>query len=432
MFTKRESAKKRHPQKAPAKHGVFCYNQDILMTRKSGNKEAKMQEALTRGVEDAIERAHLEAALRSGRKLRVKLGIDPTAANLHLGHAVVLGKLRQFQDLGHKAVLIIGDFTATIGDPSGRSEARAQLTPAQVEKNMQKYLAQASKVIDLKKAEVRHNSEWHAKQGGLLALLELTKAATVQQVLKRQDFAARLKEDKDITLLETLYPLLQGYDSVAVKADVELGGTDQLLNVLMGRKVQRHYKVPEQDILTVSLMEGLDGSKKMSKSVGNVVDMLDEPEDMFGKIMTLPDALIIRWFTLGTVLPVEEIKKFERDLASGKNPKGTKERLAFEIVKRYHGEKPARSAAEKFEKVFAKKDLSGAEVPELKVKKGMNVVDLVMASGVAASKSEARRLVGQGAVSLDDKAIKDWNMEVDVSGGEILKVGKRHFFRMKI
>ena len=401
------------------------------MAKESEDKESRIQELLTRGVEDVIERPHLESALRSGRKLRVKLGIDPTAANLHLGHAVVLGKLRQFQELGHKAVLIIGDFTATIGDPSGRVEAREPLTAAQVKENMRKYLLQAGKVIDLKHVEVRRNSEWHVKKG-LAAILELASVATVQQVLKRQDFAVRISEDRDITLMETLYPLLQGYDSVAVRSDVELGGTDQLLNVLMGRKVQRHYKIPEQDILTVSLMEGLDGSKKMSKSVGNTVNLLDSPEDMFGKTMSLPDALIVRWLTLATDVPLEKVAEYEHRLKEGINPKIIKGDLAARIVRRYYGDKAAVNSAQEWENVFSKKDLSAAEFPEIKLPKSAGTMMVVMTSGVVTSKGEARRLIEQGAVSVDGKVQKDWNAKINFSGGEIVKIGKRHFFKVKI
>jgi tyrosyl-tRNA synthetase len=261
--------------------------------------------------------------------------------------------------------------------------------------------------------------------------LELTAVATVQQVLKRQDFAKRIAEDRDITLLETLYPLLQGYDSVAVKSDVELGGTDQLLNVLMGRKVQRHYRVPEQDVLTVSLLEGLDGTKKMSKSIGNTVNIFDSPEEMFGKVMTLPDALVVRWFTLATDMSMEEVAGYERDLKKGTNPKLIKSKLALEIAKRYHGSKAALAAQENFENLFAKKDLAVADMPELKISGKMTALDLVMKSGVAASRGDARRLIEQGAVSVDGEARKDAQEKPALKTGTVVKIGKKNFFRIK-
>ena len=237
------------------------------------NKQELKKEILTRGVDEVIERKHLENALSSGKTLRVKLGIDPTSPDLHLGHAVVLRKLRYFQDLGHKAVLIIGDFTGMIGDPSGKSKARIPLTEKEVKTNMKEYLSQASKIIDVKKVEVRYNSEWLGES--VKNILELAKAGTVQQVMQREDFRERI--EKGLTILETLYPLLQGYDSVKVRADVELGGTDQRLNLLMGRQVQRYFGMKEQDILTVPLIEGTDGVKKMSKSEGNYIGLRDKP-----------------------------------------------------------------------------------------------------------------------------------------------------------
>lgn len=389
----------------------------------AASKEQSISELLTLGVDQVIEREHLEAALKSGRELRVKLGIDPTSPNLHLGHAVPLWKLRAFQDLGHKAVLIIGDFTARVGDPSGREDARKPLSEADIKQNMQEYLAQAGRILDLDKAEVRHNSEWLANLG-LNDITKLLGAATAAQILKREDFAKRLANDSDITMFEAFYPLLQGYDSVAVKADVELGGQDQLLNLIMGRKVQRHYKMAEQDILTTPLLVGLDGKKKMSKSLGNVIGLTDSPDDMFGKVMSLPDKLMNDYFALAAGLPP--------DTGSDLSPRERKELLAKKIVVRYHGEKTAEEMARKWTSIFSKREINADDLPILKVPEKISALDLVMLTGVPESKSEARRLLEQGGAYIDDKKI-ELNASDDVSlhGGEILKVGKKSFFRIE-
>ncbi len=393
--------------------------------------EQKIEHLLTRNVEKVIERGHLAAALRSGKKLRVKLGIDPTSPDLHLGHAVVLWKLREFQELDHTIVLIIGDFTAQVGDPSGRSEARKVLSKKEIATNQKKYVAHAGTILDIKKVEIRHNSEWFATEG-MEKLIQLASAGSMQQVLRRADFRKRLRADQDVTLLEVMYPLLQGYDSVKVEADVELGGTDQLFNLLMGRRVQRHFGMGEQDIMTTSLLEGLDGVKKMSKSLGNYISLDEKPAEMFGKIMSVPDSLIVRYFTLATEVPEPEIKEFERQLANRKvNPKKVKERLASEIVKRYHGEKAAEKAAEKFTTLFSKKEIRGADMPGLEVGE-MSLVDVVLKTGIVRSKSEARRLIAQGGVHIDGKSLKDPQAAPSFSGGETIKIGKRHFFRAKV
>ena len=387
----------------------------------AASKEQLINELITLGVVEVIEREHLEAALKSGKELRVKLGIDPTSPDLHLGHAVPLWKLRAFQDLGHKAVLIIGDFTARVGDPSGREDARKPLSEAEIKNNMQEYLAQAGRILDLDKAEVRYNSEWLANLG-LNDVTKLLGAATAAQILKREDFAKRLASDSDITMFEAFYPLLQGYDSVAVKADVELGGNDQLLNLIMGRKVQRHYGMAEQDILTTPLLMGLDGKKKMSKSLGNVIGLTDVPEDMFGKVMSLGDELMNDYFVLAAGLPA--------DTGSELSPRDRKELLGKKIVVRYHGEKIAEESAEKWNKIFSKKEINAEEIPTLKVPEKISALDLVMLTGVVESKSEARRLLEQGGVYVNDKKIELPATEtLEFRGGEILKIGKKNFFK---
>lgn len=391
------------------------------------NREQKIKELLTRNVERVIEHTHLEAALKSKKKLRVKLGIDPTSPDLHLGHAVVLSKLREFQDLGHKAVLIIGDFTARIGDPAGRAQARKPLSEKEITANMKAYLAQAAKIIDIKKAEIHHNSEWFMKNG-VNGLFALTGAGTVHQMLEREDFRNRIEAGGDITVTELMYPLLQGYDSVAIRADIELGGHDQFLNLLAGRKVQRHFGVPEQDVLTVPLLEGLDGERKMSKSFGNYIGLTEPANDMFGKTMSVPDALVTRYFLFATDCSEKEIWDFQQTL----KPKELKEMLAFEIVKRYHGEKAARAAKEHFEKLFSRKEMP-SDLPELKLKsKKITALDIVVASGVATSKGDARRLIEQGGFSCAGNVVKNPQAELSLKGGEALKIGKKHFFKVII
>ncbi len=380
--------------------------------------EQKIMSVLTRGVEDVIVREHLESALRSGKKLRVKFGIDPTSPDIHLGHTVVLRKLRQFQDLGHKIVLIIGDFTARIGDPSGRTETRKTLTVQEVKQNEKTYLKQASKIIDVKKTEVHHNSEWHEKKG-LSALLMLAQTATVQQVLKRDDFEKRLGAGTDIALLELLYPLLQGYDSVAIRADVELGGTDQTFNMLMGRRVQRAFNMSEQDVLTVPIIEGLDGVKKMSKSIGNYVGLTEAPEIMFGKIMSIPDSLVPKYFTLLTFL----------DAPENFGPYESKMLLAETITALYHGEKKALEAREEFVRVFSKKQ-TPQEMPLLHHRGQLiTLLDLVC-SATEGSKSDARRLIDQRAVEINEVLKTDVTELLSLKGGEVLKIGKKRFWKI--
>lgn len=389
------------------------------------SQEEKIKSLLAHGVSEVVDRTHLKKTLQSGRKLRVKLGIDPTSPDLHLGHSVVLRKLKEFQNLGHKIILIIGDFTARIGDPSGKTEARKPITEKEIKANMAEYLAQAGKIIDIRKTETFYNSSWLAKEG-TEKILELASIASIQQVLRRADFKKRLASGRDVTLLEILYPVFQGYDSYKVEADVEIGGTDQTFNLLMGRKVQRHFGAGEQDILTVELLEGLDGTKKMSKSVGNYIGLNEDADQMFGKIMSLPDKLVSKYFSLCTDLSETDIKKLKKELS----PRDLKAKLGFEIAKIYHGEKLAGAAQEKFDRVFSKKE-TPTDAPSLKVpKKKISVLDLVLLSGVAKSKSEARRLIEQGGVKIDNEVKKNLAEIISLKGNEALKLGKKTFFRI--
>lgn len=402
-----------------------------MLGTKAKTGEEKISELLTRGVDEVIESEHLKERLRRGDKLRVKLGIDPTAKDLHLGHTVVLRKLKQFQDAGHQAVFIIGDFTATIGDPSGRSELRSSLTREQIKDNMKNYLKEAGKVIDIKKAEVRYNSEWY-KDKDLGDLMDLAGKFTIARLLERDDFQKRLKGEQDISLLEILYPILQGYDSFEIKADLELGGTDQKFNLLMGRKVQKRYGQAEQDIITVPLIEGLDGVKKMSKSIGNYIGISDKINDMFGKAMSVPDDLMVKYFTLLTDVSEKDIELLKLDRLNPsiakKSPKEWKEMLAFELVKIYHGEKEAVKAKDEWNRVFSKKERP-SKIEEFEVKSGSMPLGIFIAEWLNISNSEAKRLIGeQNAARVNGNFITDWNYEV--KKGDTVQVGPRKFIKI--
>lgn len=390
----------------------------------------KIKELLTRGVEEIIEKESLIKKLKSGKPLRIKFGIDPTAPDIHLGHAVPLRKLKQFQELGHKIILIIGDFTATIGDPSGRSETRKPLTKKEVTDNLKKYLSQADKIIDIKKTEIHYNGEWFAKDG-VSRLLELSRAGSIQQVLRRADFRKRIDEGCDISLLEALYPLFQGYDSVKVGADVEIGGSDQKFNLLMGRRVQRHYKIPEQDIMTVPLLEGIDGVKKMSKSYGNYIAVDETPNDMFEKIMRLPDNLIAKYFLLCADKSEKEIQKIKTDMERGKlNPRDAKAKLAKEIISLYHRKPAAQKAEKEFNRIFKEKKMP-SEMPSIKITaKSINVLDLLVKTKLASSKAEGKRLIEQKGVKIDDKIQDDWRKNISIKSEMIIQVGKRKFAKI--
>lgn len=370
----------------------------------------------------------LKKAREENRPLRVKLGADPSAPDLHLGHAVVLRKLKQFQDLGHQVVFIIGDFTARIGDPSGRSETRKPLTPEQVKKNALTYQEQVGKILDVSRAEIRYQEEWFGKMK-LEDVLVLTSKYTLARMLERDDFALRFKEQRPIFLHEIMYPLLQAYDSVAIKADIELGGTDQKFNLIVGREIQKEYGLEPQVAMLMPILEGLDGKQKMSKSLGNYIGLTEPPNQMYGKVMSIPDSLIIRYFELATEVSKEEIKKIEQDMKNGiLNPRDAKARLAREIVKIYHGEESSIKAEEEFNKIFKYKELPD-EVPEVTINDSkIWIVKLLTQIGAAKSNSEAKRLISQGAVEIDGKKIEDTNLDVIIDKPFILRVGK-HFFR---
>lgn len=379
---------------------------------------------LKRGAVQILSEPELRAKLEKKKKLRIKLGVDPTAPDLHLGHTVTLSKLRQFQDQGHTVVFIIGDFTARIGDPSGRSETRPPMSAADVAKNAQTYLDQVFKVLDKTKTEVRHNSEWleplflNKNDDPRQTLLGVLSHHTVQQITEREDFSQRLKSGSPISLLELFYPLMQGYDSVAVKADVELGGSDQLFNLLMGRTMQKDMGQETQVVMTMPLLEGTDGVKKMSKSYNNYIALKDAPEDMFGKIMSISDDLMWKYYEL---LTDEDLSK-----AKAGHPLEAKKRLGEIITGRYHGAEAAGQARRHFEKVFSRRE-APAEMPEYRVtRESMSFVDLLVESGMAPSKNEARRLLQQGAVEWAGERVQDTGV-AQIKQQAILKVGKRQF-----
>jgi tyrosyl-tRNA synthetase len=398
-------------------------------------------EVLLSGAAGVIPQHELEGKLERSeakrRPLRVKLGIDPSTPDLHLGHAVVLGTLRRFQDLGHVAVLIVGDFTGRVGDPAGQSETRPMLGPDQLEANARTYLEQAEKVLDIGRAELRRNSEWLA---GLTFddVARLASTLTVARLLERDDFSSRYREGRPISLSEFLYPLMQGYDSVAVEADVELGGTDQTFNLLIGRDIQRIHGQEPQVAFTVPLLPGTDGDRKMSKSFGNHVGLTDPPDEQFGKTMSIPDHLVPTWFRLCTGLPPEELDAIERGLADGSlHPAEQKRRLARELVTRYHGGDAARAAEKRFDMVFRQHDIPddvpAASIPSKAVRDGtVWLPRLLAATGLASSNADARRQIEQGGVRLDGQPVTDPDAEfapADLSG-RVVQVGRRRFLRL--
>jgi tyrosyl-tRNA synthetase len=380
---------------------------------------------LQRGVEDVIVKHHLEVSLKSGKKLRVKHGIDPTSKNVHLGRAVVLWKLKEFQDLGHKIVLIIGDFTAQIGDPSDKLSKRPMLTPADIKNNLRGYLNKIGRVINIKKTEVRHNSEWLGRLN-FQEVAQLAESFTIRQMIERKNFRDRWEKKEEISIRETLYPLMQGYDSVAIKADLELGGTDQLFNLLAGRKIQERYGQKPQDIMTTKMLTGLDG-RKMSGSWGNVINVTDPPGEQYGKVMSMHDDIMAEYFELATDLPENEIKEYTKLIKS--DPKTVKEKLALEVVKRYHSDSVAEKAAEEFARVFQRKE-KPTKSQSLKLnKKKINLIDRLVQAGVK-SNSEARRLVEQGGVRINDRAATDPSAIINLKKGDLLRMGKHRFFKI--
>ncbi|HQC63025.1 MAG TPA: tyrosine--tRNA ligase [Candidatus Marinimicrobia bacterium] len=392
-------------------------------------------EIIKRGVEELISEEEmvrkLENSIKTHQPLRIKQGFDPTAPDIHLGHTVGIRKLRQFQDLGHTIVLIIGDYTGLVGDPSGKNETRPRLQYETLMKNAETYENQFFKILDRSKTEIHYNGEWFAKMK-FDEIMNLAAKFTVARILERDDFTKRYKEGNPISLHEFFYPLMQGYDSVAIKADVELGATEQKFNLLTARDVQREYGQEPQVILTLPVLEGIDGGQRMSKSLGNYIGIDDEPDEMYGKIMSIPDNLILKYFTLVTDYSLAQLQEVKRRLNDGQtNPMVLKKELARAIIKMYHSESAARQAEQNFEQIFSKKeipdDIEEIIIPSSDLPKPL--VKLLTECGAVSSNGEARRLIQQGGVRINDEKINDINYAIQNKGEYITKVGKRRFFK---
>lgn len=415
---------------------------------KAPAEKSDIREVIEKGVAEVIVKEELLDKLQSGKKLNIKLGIDPTGSDLHIGHMVPLRKLQQFQRLGHQVILIFGNFTGTIGDPSDKLQTRKGKTQEQLEKNAEHYLDQVRKsgVLDIDKIKVRWNADWLAP----LSFADVTRLAsifTVQQMMERDMYQERLKRAEPIYVHEFMYPLMQGYDSVALakeygSCDVELGGTDQTFNLLAGREIMRAYGHEPQCVLTVPLLEGTDGTMKMGKTTGNYIGINEPPEEMYGKVMSIPDHIMIKYFELATNLTIDEIAEIKKSLAEGENPRNIKMRLARELVTLYHGggasdkNTAAAEAEAHFIKVFQKKE-NPDDIKEIKLSEtfmnntGMNIIDIIMETGAASSKGEARRLIQGGGVKYNGKKIEDINDAIAIEDDSILQVGKRQFFKLK-
>lgn len=401
----------------------------------------KQLEILKQGVSDLISvedlKKKLKEAEQEDRPLRVKLGLDPTAPDIHLGHTVVLKKLKQFQDLGHEVYLIIGDFTGRIGDPSGKSKTRKQLTKEQIEENARTYEKQFSKILDKDKTKLVFNSSWLGDMD-FEDVIKLSSKYTVARMLERDDFHNRYQANKPISIHEFFYPLMQGYDSVAIEADIELGGTDQRFNLLVGRNLQKEYDQEPQVLVMMPILEGLDGTEKMSKSLDNYIGVEDKPSEMYGKVMSIPDDLIVRYYELVTNVDVDKVKEIKEDIeVNNVNPMQYKKDLAYIIVKEFHGEAKAKEAAQEFENVFSKgglpEDIPEVEISEDQLEDGeLWIVKIVAATGLVDSNSEARRMIKQGAVTIDDKKYEKINLDLEVKDGMIVQIGKRRYAKLRV
>ena len=399
-----------------------------------------MDTLLTRSVDQIVGQSELEQAMTSGRKLRIKFGVDPTSPDLHIGHAVALWKLRKFQDLGHTVIFLIGDYTTKIGDPSGKSKTRPMLTDSEIKINVTSYLDQVGKILNVKKAEVRYNSEWLNKLT-FGDLIKLASNISVAQIIERDDFKNRLASGQELALHEIFYPLMQAYDSVALEADMEFGGSDQLFNLLAGRSLQKKLGQKPQIVFTCELLVGLDGVKKMSKSLDNYVSFTDTPLDMYGKVMSLPDNLIAPYYKLCTEIELAVIDQLVKTLADGANPRDSKASLAREIVRQYHGETAALKAENDWNKRFVEKELPNT-LPELILLRDDEQVffhDSLISAGIASSINEVRRLILQGGIKHNGKTLEPTEARTFVRGealefkdGDTLEVGKRRAYRVSL
>ena len=385
-------------------------------------------ELIKRGAQELLVESELVERLASGRQLRVKAGFDPTAPDLHLGHTVLINKLRHFQELGHKVMFLIGDFTGMIGDPSGKNATRPPLSREQIADNARTYQEQVFKILDPERTEICFNSSWMEALGSA-GMIRLASHHTVARMLERDDFSRRYDNGQSIAIHEFLYPLCQGYDSVAMRADIELGGTDQKFNLLVGRELQKHYGQPSQCVLTMPLLEGLDGVNKMSKSLGNYIGITEQPREMFGKLMSISDDLMWRYLELLSFRPMSEIAQSRQDVERGRNPRDVKVLLAQELVARFHDQRAAVEALAEFEARF-KRGVLPDDLPEVVVNvggDGMPVVQILKQAGLTGSTSEAMRMIGQGAVRLDGERIEDRSIVLKGGRTVVMQVGKRKF-----
>jgi tyrosyl-tRNA synthetase len=388
----------------------------------------KIKEVLTRGVAEVLPNRDNLVKLMQNKKIRLYLGIDPTAKNLHLGHTINLRKLQEFADLGHKAILIIGTGTVIVGDPSQRKEARKKITKEEIKENIKTWKKQASKILDFSKVEIKYNGDWLLKLK-YEDIAEIGSNISAAQLFQRDNFQERIVRGDYVSYKETMYPLMQGYDSVVLDVDLEIGGTDQVFNMLVGRELQKKINNKEKFILTSPMIMGTDG-KPMSKSSGNCVWIEDDSNEMFGKIMSIPDELIFSYFELLTKVSSTEIEEMKK---SGKNPRDLKARLGEEIVKIYHGEKKAEEAKKEFEKIYKNKEIP-TNIPEMKLPEigsRVNILDLLAKTNLVTSKSEARRLVEQGAVEINNEVKSDWRENIETRSGQVIKVGRRKFVKIK-
>lgn len=393
----------------------------------------RQMEVIQRGADEILLEKDLVASLKEDRPLRIKAGFDPTAPDLHLGHTVLINKLRQFQDLGHEVLFLIGDFTGMIGDPTGKSATRPPLTQQNVEHNAETYQQQIFKILDKEKTKVVFNSQWMNKMSGA-DMIKLAASSTVARMLERDDFSKRYQGGQSIAIHEFLYPLIQGYDSVVMQADVELGGTDQKFNLLMGRQLQQQHGQKPQCVLTMPILEGLDGVQKMSKSLNNYIGIADAPKDMFGKIMSISDDLMWRYFELLSFRPMREIEKFKVDMQQGKNPRDIKFLLAEEIIARFHSTAEATAARSGFIAQFAKNRVPD-DIPELSFAapaEGYAIANLLKDAGLCSSTSDAMRMIQQGAAKIDGEKVADKAVKIQSGTTAVFQVGKRKFARLSI
>jgi tyrosyl-tRNA synthetase len=386
-------------------------------------------EIIRRGCDELIVEEELVKKLASGRKLRVKLGLDPTAPDLHLGHTVVINKLRHFQELGHQVQFLIGDFTGMIGDPTGKNQTRPALTRDEILRNAQSYKSQVFKILDPDRTQVLFNSEWSDKLGAE-GMIRLAARYTVARLLERDDFSKRYKNQQPIAVHELLYPLMQGYDSVAMKADVELGGTDQKFNLLVGRELQKQEGMEPQVIITMPLLEGLDGKEKMSKSLGNYVGIAEPPQEIFGKLMSISDELMWRYIELLSFEPSDTVRAWKKEVGAGRNPKEIKVLFAKEIVARFHSPEAARQAEEAFEARFRRGELP-EEIPEVEVKE-TQILKVLKEAGLVPSANEAARMIEQGGVRVNGEKVSDRNLQFKRGDAPVIQVGKRKVARVTI